>query len=84
MPEKLWETIGEWRDKGVALTDEAAISIYNYCLRKMEVAKVKNPEEHIFLLYPDEVHDYLFRSMVNATIFLRMMKKEGVENVCIV
>ena len=76
MPEKLWETIKEWRDKGVAFTDEVALSIYQFCLRKMEVAKVENPDEYIFLLYPDAVKEYLFSDYVNTVSILRMYEKE--------
>lgn len=78
MPEKLWETIKEWRDKGVAISDEAAKMIYALCQRKMEVAKIEDPESYIFLLYPDEVKNYLFRSAINARSFLMLMEKEGV------
>lgn len=77
MPEKLWETIKEWRDKGVAISDEAAKMIYALCQRKMEVAKIEDPESYIFLLYPDEVKNYLFRSAINARSFLMLMEKEG-------
>ena len=79
MPEKLWETIKEWRDKGVAISDEAAKMIYALCQRKMEVAKVEDPDNYIFLLYPDEVKNFLFREVVNARTFLMMMEKEGLD-----
>ena len=77
MPEKLWETIKEWRRKGVAISDQAAELIYHICKRKMEVAKVEDPDNYIYLLYPDEVKDYLFREAINAKSFLMMMQKEG-------
>lgn len=76
MPEKLWETIKEWRDKGVAISDEAAKMIYALCQRKMEVAKVEDPDNYIFLLYPDEVKNHLIREAINAQSHLMMLKKE--------
>jgi len=75
MPEKLWETIKEWRDKGVAISDEAAKMIYSLCLRKMEISKVENPDEYIYLLYPDEVRNYLLRQSINAKTFLMMHER---------
>lgn len=81
MPERLWKFVKEWRDKGVDLSDEEADDIYRYCLRKMEVAKVKNPDEYIDLLFPDEIKDYLFSAFVNATTWLRMNGMEVREDV---
>ncbi len=81
MPEKLWETIKEWREKGVAISDDAAKMIYALCIRKMEVAKVENPDEYIFLLYPDEVKNFLFREAVNAKTFLMKLREEVGEDV---
>lgn len=81
MPERLWKFVKKWRDQGVDISDKEADSIYRYCLRKMEVAKVKNPDEYIDLLYPDEIKDYLFRLSVNATTLLRQWEKEVGENV---
>ena len=57
---------------GIPLTYDDEELVYGYCLRKMEVAKVENPEEYIDLLFPDEIKDYLFRAYVNATAWLRM------------
>ena len=76
MPEKLWETIKEWRGKGVMISDEEANMIYTLCLRKMEIAKVENPDEYIYLLYPDEVKNHLIRDAINAQSYLMMLKKE--------
>lgn len=81
MPERLKKVIEEYQDKGIDIPDEIAEEIYRHCLRKMEVAKVEKPEEYIDLLYPDEVRNYLFRLSINATTMLRMMKKEGVDDV---
>lgn len=72
MKEELREVVEEYRAKGVTITDEEAESIEKYCYRKMEVAKVENPEEYILLLFPDELKNYLFRWYVNATTMLRM------------
>ena len=65
MPERLWETIREWRSKGVAITDEAAHMIYALCMRKIEIAHIEDPED-IYLMYPDEVKNFLYRESVNA------------------
>lgn len=81
MPDGLQKTVEEWREKGIDLSGEEADEIYRHCLRKMEVAKVKNPDEYIFLLFPDEIKNYLFRQAVNATTILRMLEKEGGKDV---
>ena len=65
MPDRLLETISEWRNKGFSITDEVAVAIYNLCLRKIEIAKVEDPD-YIYLMYPDEVKHYLYRKAVNA------------------
>lgn len=76
MPEQLWKSVEEWRRKGTTVLDEEADEVYRQCLRKMEIAKVENPDEYIFLLYPDEFRNYLFGRAVNATTTLRMMGLE--------
>lgn len=82
MPEELQKVVGEWRGKDVSLSDEEVDEVYRHCLRKMEVAKVKEPEKYIFLLFPDEIKNYLYRRAVNATTILRMIfKEEGGTNV---
>ena len=81
MPKKLWKIVEEWREKGVNLSDDEAVIIYRYCIRKMEVAKVKNPVEYVNLLYPDEIRNYLFKISVNATTMLKQIKKEVEGNV---
>lgn len=81
MPERLWKFVTEWREKGVHISDEEAEMIYLFCQRKMEVAKIKNPDEYIDLLYPDEIKNYLLRLSVNATTMLRRIKKEVGEDV---
>ena len=77
MHEKLWETIKEWRNKGIEISDETAKRIYTLCQRKMEVAKVADPDNYIFFLYPDEVKAYIFRSAINTRTFLMMKEKES-------
>ena len=81
MPKRLWKFVEEWRAKGVYISDNDADDIYRYCIRKMEVAKVENPNEYINLLYPDEIRNYLFTISVNATTMLREIKTEVGENV---
>lgn len=72
MPDGLRKFVEEWRDKGADITDGDADDVYRHCLRKMDAAKVKNPDEYIFLLFPDEIKNYLYRRVVNATTILRM------------
>lgn len=81
IPKGLWKFVEKHREEGVMLTDEEVDDVYNYCLRKMEVVKVENPEEYIFLLYPNELNNYLFRRTVNTTTIQRMIggKKECVQ-----
>lgn len=81
MPEQLLEVVEEWRLKGVCISDEEADEVYRHCLRKMEIAKIENPGEYIFLLYPDEIKNYLFRVAVNATTMLRLMGLEAKNDV---
>ena len=72
MREELKEIVEEYRNKGVPLTDEEADDVERYCYRKMEVAGIKDQEEYLLLLFPDEIRNYLFRLSVNATTILRM------------
>lgn len=78
MTEELKSIIEGWRNKGVHISDEEAEHLIWYCKRKMEVAKVPNPEEYLSLLYDDEVKNYLYRQSINATTILMKMKEEGV------
>lgn len=78
MTEELKNIIAEWQSKGVQISDEEAEDILWCCKRKIEVAKVSNPEEYLPLLYEDEVKNYLYRQSVNATTMLRKTKEEGV------
>lgn len=75
MPEELKATIDEWRNKGVMISDEAAESVYKLCLRKMEISKVEDPDNYIYLLYPDEIKNYLIQSAINTKTFFMLMKK---------
>lgn len=77
----LKEIVEGYRKDGLPLSDEEAEDIEKFCYRKMEVAKVKNPDEYIFLLFPDELKRFLFRRWVNAKTELMMIKKEERENV---
>ena len=77
MPDGLQRFVEELREKGAYITDEDADDVYRFCLRKMEVAKIKNPEEYIFLLFPDELKHYIFRLWVNAMTTLIELGKGG-------
>lgn len=81
MNHKLQEIADSFREKGAMLSDLEAEDIVSYCKRKMEVAKVRNKEEYLPLLYRDEVKNYIFRRAVNATTTLRFMGEEAVLNV---
>lgn len=83
MTEELKLIIEGWRKKGVHIADEEAEYLLRYCKRKMEVAKVQNPEEYLPLLYEDEVKNYLYRQSVNATTMLMAMKEEGICVQCV-
>lgn len=72
MREELKEIVEEYRNKGIPLTDEEADDVERYCYREMEVAGIKDQEEYLLLLFPDELRNYLFRLSVNATTILRM------------
>lgn len=76
MTEQLWEIVGEYREKGVPITDEEAEEVCDFCYRKMEVGNVENREEYLPLLYADEIRHYLFRLAINATTMLRMIGEE--------
>lgn len=78
IPEILCKHISNLRSKGIYITDEEAEDVYHYCLRKMYVAKVDNPEKYIEVLYPDELNHYILRHGINASTILRKME----ESVC--
>lgn len=71
IPEELYKHVDKLRGQGIHITDE---EVYMYCLRKMEVAKVENPEQYIELLYPDELRHYIIRHGVNASTILRKIE----------
>lgn len=77
MTEQLWEIVGEYREKGVPITDEEAEEVCRFCHRKMEVGNVENRGEYLPLLFSDEIRHYLFRLVVNATTMLRIMGEEA-------
>lgn len=81
MTNGLQKFVSEWRDKGIDVTDKVADDVYRHCLRKMEVAKIENQDEYIFLLFPDELKNYLFGSWVNTETTLTEIRKEVGENV---
>lgn len=73
IPEELYKHVDKLRGQGIHITDEEVKEVYMYCLRKMEVAKVENPEQYIELLYPDELRHYIIRHGINASTILRRM-----------
>ena len=73
IPEELYKHVDKLRGQGIHITDEEAKEVYMYCLRKMEVANVEQPEQYIELLYPDELRHYIIRHGINASTILRRM-----------
>lgn len=63
MTQKLWGMVGMYRKEGVMITDEEADKVYQICLRKLEIAKIKE----VFLpdLYECELKNYLLRRTIN-------------------
>ena len=76
MPEGLKKHIDILRLQGIYITDTEAEEVYQYCFRKMEVAKVENPEQYINVLYPDELKHYILRHGINASTILRKIEEE--------
>ena len=71
--EELYKHVDKLRGQGIYITDEEAREVYMYCLRKMEVANVEQPDKYIELLYPDELRHYIIRHGINASTILRRM-----------
>ena len=78
MTQRLWDIVKKQREDGLSISDEEALDVYRFCLRKMEVAKVKNKYEYLPLLYEDELRHYLIRRGINAKTMIQMMEKEAV------
>lgn len=64
------------RKQNVNITDNEVSWVVELCKRKMEVAKVQNPEEYLPILFADEIKNYVFRRAINAITTLRMMGEE--------
>ena len=47
IPKKLHKHVDNLREQGIYITDEEAREVYMYCLRKMEVANVEQPDKYI-------------------------------------
>ena len=73
IPEELYKHVDKLRGQGIHITDEEVKEVYMYCLRKMEVANVEQPDKYIELLYPDELRHYIIRHGINASTILRRM-----------
>lgn len=74
IPKKLYKHVDNLREQGIYITDEEVREIYMYCLRKMEVANVEQPDQYIELLYPDELRHYITRHGINANTILRKIE----------
>lgn len=73
MNEKVWETVKEWRDKGIVIFNEEASMIYSLCLRKMEISEIDNPDDYIESLFADEIKNYLIRQAINMRAYLKVI-----------
>lgn len=78
MTQDMWNIVNVCRANGVSVTDEEAISIYEYCLRKMDIAKVANQEEYFLFLFADELKDYLVRRATNAISMTIRIAQNGI------
>lgn len=74
---KLWDIVEEKRAKGIPISDEEAEEVCEICYRKMELVKIQNKEEYLPLLFEDELNNYLFGLVVNATTMLRRIEQEA-------
>ena len=77
MPKNLLEIVEGYREKGYSISDQEARTVYRLCEIKTELANVPDKEEYMLLLFEDEIRNYLFRRVVNATTMLRTMVKEA-------
>lgn len=73
MPDGLWKIVDRCRETGLSIANEEVNDVYRHCLRKMELSKIKKPEEYLFWLFADEIKDYLVRRAVTAKTTLRMI-----------
>lgn len=78
MTKQLWEIVGQYRSRGVPITDGEAEEVCEFCYRKMELGRVENREAYLPLLFADEIRNYLFCLAVNAATMLRGMGEEAV------
>ena len=73
---KIDEIVSEWVREGIHISQETVEYLIWYCNRKMDVCGIENREEHLPLLFKDELKNHLFREYVNATTLLRMQERE--------
>ena len=72
MTNGLLEIVNRYRKEGINISDEDADNIKNFCIRKMEIANVQNPNEYLPLLYEDEIKNFIIRSAINAEMLIRI------------
>ena len=65
MREDLWAYVTAWREKGIDVSTEEADEIYRICQRKMDIAGIKDPDEYVKILFPDELRWHLARRAIN-------------------
>lgn len=64
------------REKGISISDAEVDDVRILCERKMQVSRVKNPEDYLPILFEDEIKNYLFRRTINSASMLMMKKGE--------
>lgn len=72
--EEVDRIVQEFREMVCDISDEEVNGVINLCKRKIALTGQK--DDYMKLLLPDELKNYLFRRVVNATTILRQMKKE--------
>lgn len=71
MSKELLEVVNWYRSNGITITDEEAEKVYDLCLRKIEINRIKDKEKYMSVLFRSEIKNYLFRRAVNASTILR-------------
>ena len=78
--EEIQDIIAEYQEQGIELDQEEVDDVLKFCKRKMDVAKVIDPESYLPLLFRDEIKNYLFRRACNVHTFLMLHSNEILTN----
>lgn len=82
--DEIANAIEQYRTKGFRISDAEVDGIIQHCIRKMEVAGIKDKEMYLPLLFEDELKQHFIRDAINAVTILREIAKEAGKNVCFV